>query len=108
MIFGFWPQIVIIFWSIVANLYYNRMQKMESLDSELKKTPKNIKNGLETKKIQQSEISNIFVKTLENQEIQIRILEKPWFLYPNLVPPLMYPGKFGCDKCKNSAVYKVN
>ena len=38
------------------------MQKMERLDSELKKTPKSIKNGLETKKLQQNEISNIFVK----------------------------------------------
>ena len=28
------------FWSIVANLYYSRMQKMETPDSELKKHKK--------------------------------------------------------------------
>ena len=33
--FVVWALIVIDFWSIVAKLYYNRMQKMETPDSEL-------------------------------------------------------------------------
>ena len=53
------------FWFIVADFYYSRTQKKETPNSELKKTSKNTKNGLETKKIQQNQNSNIFAKNLD-------------------------------------------
>ena len=65
------------FWFIVADFYYSRTQKKETPNSELKKTSNNIKNGLETKKIQQNQNSNIFAKNLDFCAIFVtRILTK--------------------------------
>ena len=65
------------FWFIVADFYYSRTQKKETPILNLKKTSKNIKNGLETKKIQQKKNSNIFAKNLDFCSIFVtRILTK--------------------------------